>query len=131
MSLGRNSTDGVLWKLTPFPAVKFTTTGLRTQASPLFEEERDAVFETLIAYITDPLRIHRSGSWSAFTTDEHPVDPCKIKLSHGPNQRLDREKPHPSRSILYVAYSGLLAAVFDRDTKTHMKWFAVLAITSA
>ena len=55
-------------------AVEYTTGFFLVNATPLFEEERYFLSSTLFPNTADPFLIHRSRSWTRFSTYNHPVN---------------------------------------------------------
>jgi hypothetical protein len=67
----------VLWP------IQFSPAGFRSQTTPLFEEKRNLLRDTLITYLAHPLRAHFASRRSALSTDDHPSDAGKFQFSNG------------------------------------------------
>jgi hypothetical protein len=67
-------------QFTPFHTIQEPSTRLWPRTTDLLEEEGDLIRNTLIADATGMLNVHCAVARSAFTADDHPMNPAEVKL---------------------------------------------------
>ena len=71
----------------------------------LLEKECYAFLDTLIPNITRPSVIHWTKTFSAFATNDHPVDARQVNFAQILKQRLKRQKPDFSGAFSELIYA--------------------------
>lgn len=83
----RNHTCEIRY-LVKYPFIESSSRSMFPNAAPLLEEERNISFLALALDRLYPLRLHRYGPWSRFSSDYHPVDIGQGQILQRPDQRL-------------------------------------------
>ena len=107
---------GNLGKLAVGAAIQLSAVAALLHAAPLFKEEGDPFFLTLLLNGGDPLMLQRSGSWAAFATDDDPVDAGEVDGAEIFKKGLDGEELHGGSCPAKGIDAGqAMFFVFDRD----------------
>ncbi|CAD5253912.1 hypothetical protein BOSE21B_100046 [Bosea sp. 21B] len=97
----------------------------------MFEKERYAGLLTLVADLTDPFRVHWTGTGATLASDDNPIDPIEVQRPDRPNQRLDRQEAGTGRRVLKVSNARFAGTVLDGYATPDMQWASAVSVPTA
>ena len=103
------------WHVVVFGPLKLTTPRLRSGASPLLEEEGNAVTLAEVPHLEHPVFSHRARLGAALSADDDPRDSAEVDVAERTEQRFDGEKPDGRRCLLKVTDSHSSGAILYGD----------------
>ena len=103
------------WHLIPLLTVEASSSSLGRAASPLFEEECDALPDALIADVAHPMWFDRPVVEPALASDDYPGYAVEREARQRSEQRLEREKPHGRIDSPQVIDAWHIALTLDGD----------------
>ncbi len=108
---------GWCWPFVVRLAIKLSAVFSFLYAAPLFEEEEAALCIALLLNCAYPGWVHGSCAWSAFASDDHPVNAGQVKLAKVFKQRLDAKEAHSRERASQASNSwDAVLLVFDTNT---------------
>lgn len=101
--------------LVPGPTAKLAPGLFFATATPLFEEERNACLDALVAYIDYPLRMHGARPGAGLAAHDNPVNMIQVEVGYWPQQRFERQEFHGGRRGSHIVYAKYMIAIFHTD----------------
>src|SRR6185437_14855097 len=108
--------------LVPLPTLERTPTGLRPDAAPLLEEERNLLRLALVANIQRPCLRHWASAGTAFAAQNRPSDAGQVHLADRADQWLERDKLHGGVCGLKMFDAHGVLPVLDRHAEPNIRW---------